>query len=62
MLITWDSSPTTATPVPSDSPAVSSGRSMERNDPNARNRTTAAARKPKPRLGPLLFRLPALAI
>ena len=47
--MTCESSPTIAIAVPSDTPAVSSGSAIARNDPNATNRTTAAAMNPRAR-------------
>ena len=44
--IEFDSSPTSAIPIPSDAPAVSSGSSVASSEPNTRNSTTAAAAKP----------------
>src|SRR5438105_4576725 len=49
MLSTCDSRPMTPIPVPSDTPAASSGRSVASSDPNTMNRTTAAARNPNSR-------------
>ena len=46
IVITCESSPITATPVPSDKAAVINGSSMARNEPNTMNNTTAAAMKP----------------
>ena len=45
-MITCESSPITATPVPSDKAAVINGSSIASNDPNTMNNTTAGARKP----------------
>ena len=58
---TCENSPTTPTPVPSASPAVSSGSKVASSDPNTRNSTIAAAMKPNASPVPSLLELPPLA-
>ena len=52
MLTTWDSSPAVIRPGTSAAIAMIRGSSMASSDPNAMNKTTAAARTPTPALMP----------